>query len=123
MWIARSARAAFAQPMTYPIIAAVAVGGFIGGHVEGAKPAKAVHGELVKVVVERDRMAKQLTVAKSDLNAALERVRFAEQANAAALADVPDPVTATVAARPRPRPMPKAAPKAEAPGIGWPFKF
>ena len=128
--VARSARAAFAVPMTYPIIAAVAFGGFIGGHGEGAKPSKALKAEVAKVTSERDRVSRQLTVVKSDLAAAQERVRAAEKIEetmAESMAHVP-PVVATPAPTPaRPRPKlaarPTLKPVEEPPLFVWPFKL
>ena len=124
MWIFRSAKAALAVPMTYPIIAAVAVGGFVGGHVEGSKPAKVLARDMVIVKADREHLAKRLASVSVDLAAAEERARKLENAVAVpAVSATPAKLQESVAKKRVKPAMRSPMPKADDASFSWPFKL
>lgn len=124
MWIFRSAKAALAVPMTYPIIAAVAVGGFVGGHVDGSKPAKVLARDIVIVKADREHLAKRLASVSVDLAAAEERARKLENSvTVPAISATPAKLQESVAKK-RVKPATRSTmPKADDASFSWPFKL
>lgn len=119
-----SAKAALSAPATYPIIGAVALAAYFGGHHMGAKPAHGLQTSLSKVTMERDRLTVEFRAAKSEVAQAEQCAKDAEDKADRLRREVfPKPDTPKPPVRKRLTVAPaKASPEPVSAPLSW-FKF